>query len=153
MPPQESPVELTIRNDVADLGAVTEALDRLGENIGFPLKALMQLQVALDEALSNVVKYAWPAGGTHEIRVLLEAHDASIVVVIEDRGLAFDPRAQPPPGPAGGRRPRPGGVGIHMVRQLVDRFDYERIDGLNRVTLTKQSVPEKASQEAVPDGK
>jgi hypothetical protein len=40
-----------------------------------------------------------------------------------------------------------------MVRQLVDRFDYERIDGLNRVTLTKQSVPEKASQEAVPDGK
>lgn len=153
MQPENSTVDLAVRNDVAELGAVTDALDQLGESIGFPAKALMQLQVALDEILSNVIKYAWPDTGLHTFDVRIEAGESGLEISIIDDGLPFDPRAQPPPGPAGGRRPRPGGVGIQMVRQLVDGFDYVRIDGRNRVTLTKRSVPEQASREVVQDGK
>lgn len=151
MQPPESTIDLTIRNDVAELVAVTEALDQLGERIGFPPKALMQLQVALDEILSNVVKYAWPDGGSHEFRVRIEPRESGIGIVVTDDGLPFDPRAQPPPGPAGGRRPRPGGVGIQMVRQLVDGFDYARTDDMNCVTLTKRSVLDKTPKEVTHD--
>lgn len=149
----QAAVDLTIRNDVGELVAVTEALDRLGEKIGFPTKALMQLQVALDEALSNVIKYAWPDGGSHQFRVRIEQRESDIAIAISDDGLPFDPRAQPPPGPAGGRRPRPGGVGIQMIRQLVDAFDYARIDGLNCVTLTKRSSLDNSKKEEGQNGK
>lgn len=152
MQPPQSAVDLTIRNEVSELSVVTAALDRLGEQIGFHAKPLMQLQVALDEILSNVIKYAWSDGEPHRFRVRIDPREFGIEVVVTDDGLAFDPRAQPPPGPAGGRRPRPGGVGIQMVRQLVDGFDYARIGDLNRVTLTKRSVPDEASQEAGRNG-
>lgn len=152
MQPPESAVDLTICNDVAELVAVTDALDRVGEDIGFPPKALMQLQVALDEVLSNVIKYAWADAGPHRFRVRIEPSQSGIAVVVADDGMPFDPRAQPPPGPAGGRRPRPGGVGIHMVRQLVDDLDYARIDGLNCLTLTKRSMLDNTSQEAAHNG-
>jgi len=149
---RESVLDISIRNDVAELVAVTEALDQLGEEIGFPAKALMQLQVALDEVLSNVIKYAWPDGGPHKLRVRIKARELGIEVVITDDGLPFDPRSRPAPEPALGRRPRPGGVGIHMVKQLVDGFDYARIGELNCVTLTKRNVLDKTSQEGGHDG-
>lgn len=145
--PQEQTINLAIRNDVADLVAVTNALDRLGEEVGFPTKALMQLQVALDEVLSNVIKYAWPDGGLHKLRVSINAHEIGIEVVITDDGQPFDPCSRPTPElPPAGQRPRPGGVGIHMVKQLVDCFEYRRIDELNRVTLTKRYVSSTAPE-------
>lgn len=150
--PRETTVDLSIRNDLGELVAVTEALDKLGEDTGFPAKPLMQLQVALDEVLCNVIKYAWTDGGPHHLRVRIKALAAGIEVVITDDGQPFDPRAQPAPEPARGRRLRPGGVGIHLVRQLVDGFDYARTDELNCVTLTKRSAPDNASQLEGHDG-
>jgi serine/threonine-protein kinase RsbW len=101
---------------------------------------LIQLQVALDEVLSNVIKYAWTDGAPHTLRVRITAPPSGIDVVITDDGAPFDPRSQPEPEPARGRRLRPGGVGIHLVKQLVDRFDYARIGGMNCVTLIKRNI-------------
>ena len=139
MPQLHEPTDLTIRNDLAELPTVSEMVDRIGAEAGMPPRALMQLQVALDEILSNVIKYAWPDGGAHALHVSVKlAEDAMEVVVIDD-GRPFEPRAQAPPEPPPlGRRPRPGGVGIHMVRQLVDDFNYARVDGHNRITVTKR---------------
>jgi anti-sigma regulatory factor (Ser/Thr protein kinase) len=145
--PQEQTINLAIRNDVADLVAVTNALDRLGEQVGFPPKALMQLQVALDEVISNVIKYAWPEGGLHELHLCLQANAIGIEAVVIDDGQPFDPRSRPKPQSSPiGHRPRPGGVGIHMVNQLVDEFEYRRVDELNCVTLTKRYVSSAARQ-------
>jgi serine/threonine-protein kinase RsbW len=132
-------LDLAIRNDLAELATVTDAVDRLGEQEAIPSRALIQLQVALDETLSNIIKYAWSEGGSHELRIRIAAQPGEIEVVIVDDGKPFDPRDKPPPAsPSAGREPRTGGVGIHMLGQLVDRIDYERVDGCNRVTLVKQ---------------
>jgi anti-sigma regulatory factor (Ser/Thr protein kinase) len=137
MPPE--PINLTIRNDLADLPTVSQMLDSVARRAGMRAQTLMQLQVALDEILSNAINYAWPDGGSHYLRISFDVLDDAIEVVIVDDGQPFDPRAQAPPEPATpGSRPRPGGLGIHLVRQLVDEFRYARVDDCNRVTLTKR---------------
>jgi serine/threonine-protein kinase RsbW len=137
-PAHEQIVNVTIRNEVADVASVTETVDRLGVEAGIPIRTVMQLQVVLDEVLSNVIKYAWPDGGTHEFFVRINVQDGGIEITITDDGRPFNPLDQPPPKPPpAGSRPLPGGVGIHMVRQLVDSIEYLRFDGRNQVTLTK----------------
>lgn len=135
----EQTVSVRIRNDVTDLASVTELVDRVGLEAGIPTKALIQLQVVIDEILSNIIKYAWPEGGSHEFSVAIEVRGGGVEITIVDDGRPFNPLAQAAPKPApSGQRPAPGGVGIHLVGQLVDDFKYARIDGRNRVTLTKR---------------
>lgn len=131
--------DLVIGNDVGQLAVVTEALESLGARHGIPRKALTELQVVLDEMVSNVIKYAWPGGGAHEVRVRMTVRDDGVQVEIVDDGAMFDPlTAAEPEARLPGHRPRPGGVGIHMVRHLVDGCEYARIDGHNHLVLTKR---------------
>lgn len=129
-------IELRIRNELSDVGTVSETLDRLAARHTLPHKALIQLQVALDEALSNIIKYAWPDGGEHEAIVEIVIQDDYVHIRIKDDGLPFDPREAvpvttvPPDLPKGGR-------GIKMMRQLVDRIDYKRTQDQNMLTLSK----------------
>src|SRR5262245_3191060 len=110
---REHAVELVIRNDLADVSIVTQALERIGEAAGIPDGAKTQLQVALDEALSNVVKYAWPQGGAHAIHVRIAAQNGTLQIFVTDDGEPFDPRLHPSPSPSPlGHRPQPGGVGL-----------------------------------------
>ncbi len=147
-------VELTIGTDPADMAVVRAALDRFGAEQSIPGNALVELQVVLDEIISNVIQYAWPEGGVHELRVRLAISDAGMEVEVMDDGQAYDPRDTPaPPRAAPGRRPQPGGLGIHLVKQLVDKFEYERVEDHNRVRLTKLFKKETRPQTGGPDGK
>jgi serine/threonine-protein kinase RsbW len=138
-PSSSQTIDIAIRNDVAELGILRDRLEWLGREFGIPGKPLMQMQVALDEIASNVVKYGWPEGGNHRLLVRITARHDRIEVEIIDDGRAFDPRqASSPERLPAGRRPRPGGVGIHMVKQLVDKIEYERIGGRNRTVMTKR---------------
>jgi serine/threonine-protein kinase RsbW len=138
-PARQQMVNVALRNKIADLASVTEAVDRIGAEAEIPARTVVQLQVVLDEVLSNVIKYAWPDGGTHEFRVCISVQSGGIEVTITDDGRPFNPLDQAAPAPrADGSRPLPGGVGIHMVKQLVDSIEYVRFDGRNQVILTKR---------------
>jgi serine/threonine-protein kinase RsbW len=149
MPNSREPViDLAIRNDLAELTVVSDMLERLGRERAIPAPALVQVQVALDEMLSNIIKYAWSDGGVHEVRLRIGVQDGKIDISIVDDGKPFDPRGQPVPAPPRpDREPRTGGVGIHMTRQLVDRIDYARIDGRNHLTLVKQYASDPVSRQ------
>ena len=132
-------MDLVIRNEVEELAILSEAMARIGVEHGLAPKPLFQLQVALDEMVSNVVKYGWPEGGSHEVWVRITVGTGQVEIEIADDGTAFDPLAAPAPqGPLPGRRPKPGGLGIHMVRQFMDKLEYTRIDGRNHLKMTKQ---------------
>jgi serine/threonine-protein kinase RsbW len=129
---------IVIRNNVADLAVLTAAMGRVGAEHGIPEKALFQLQVALDEIVSNAIKYAWPEGGAHDIEIRITPREEGIGIEIIDDGRMFDPREAPKRDkPLPGQRPQPGGVGVQMTKQLVDRVDYARIGNRNHTTLTK----------------
>ena len=138
-------VEIVIRNDMAELAKLSDGLEQIGAELGVPGKPLMQLQVALDEIASNVINYGWPDGGNHELRVRITGQQDRIEVEIVDDGREFDPRQAPAPEPQPAGRREPGGLGIHLVKQLVDRLEYERIDGRNRTVVTKQYVSDRRS--------
>lgn len=130
--------DIVISNVMSQLTVARETLDRLGSEFAVPPPAITYLQVALDEILSNVVKYGWPEGGGHEIRVRIELHKGGVVLLVSDDGLPFDPSRLPgPQRPPGAGRPPPGGVGMHLVRQMMDEFSYERVEGWNHTRLVK----------------
>src|SRR5258707_7523804 len=110
--------EISIRSDMAELAKLRDSLDRLGTELGVPGKPLMQLQVALDEIASNVIKYGWPDGGNHKLCVRITGQPGRIEVEVIDDGPEFDPRLAtlPEAAPAGTRRGP--GVGGPMGPQL-----------------------------------
>ncbi len=136
--PLPQTTHIVIRNDVAGLAALTSAMEHVGAEHGMPEKSLYQLQIALDEMVSNVIKYAWPEGGVHDIEIRITARADGVEVEIIDDGRIFDPRDAPKRDkPSPGQRPQPGGVGVQMTKQLVDRIGYARTGSRNHTTLTK----------------
>jgi len=144
MPPaiEQRPTDIAIRSEVSQLGLLRETLERLGHELAVPDERLAELLVAVDELLSNVIKYAWsdqPEAdrAKHRIAIRIVPGREQIEIEVTDDGRAFDPRAAAQARPAG-RRPRPGGVGLQMLKKLVDEIYYERSDGLNRTRLIKR---------------
>jgi anti-sigma regulatory factor (Ser/Thr protein kinase) len=132
-------VDIRLRNSLAEIGAARDALDDLANEFDMPMKPVMQLQIALDEVLSNVVKYSWQDDLQHEFLVRITVQSDGVDLDIFDDGQAFDPLAAPVPPPLQpGQRPLPGGLGIHMIKKLLDDVKYERIDGCNHITLCKK---------------
>ena len=139
---------ICLHNQPAEVAKVRDALDCLGRELHLPTAELIELQIVLDEIVSNVIKYSWSDGGRHEftVRITVEADD--VVLEIIDDGAPFDPRRAPEPQ----RRPaarvsRPGGLGIHLTRKLIDRLEYERVDGRNHTMLTKKFIRDTANGE------
>jgi len=141
---EQQVTEMAIASQLSQLGLVRDKLQDIGHELGVPDRRLSELLVAVDELLSNVVKYAWseetevdPA--RRQIAVRIVSGPAQIEVEFVDAGRAFDPLATPAPQPrVAGRRPRPGGVGLQILKKLVDEIYYERIDGLNRTRMIKR---------------
>jgi anti-anti-sigma factor len=131
-------VDVRMRNDVSDIGIVRDSLDRLARECGIPVRALTELQVALDEVVSNVIKHSWEGSAPHEFHVRITVGRDRVDLEIVDDGREFDPTAAASPNPAlKGQRARRGGLGITMIKKLVDHFTYERLDGRNHTTLSK----------------
>jgi len=137
-PARGAEARVVICNEMSEIDRVRDMLDGFGHAHGVDPKLVIQLQVVVDELVSNVIKYGWPEGGRHEVEVCLWLAADVVHIVIMDDGRAFNPCDAPSPPLNKGQRPRPGGVGIQMVRELIDAIEYERIDGRNRTRITKR---------------
>ncbi len=135
---QDNTILVTIANDVAGIAVVADTLEKFGRKHGVPRDALVALQVAVDEIVSNVIKYAWKSGA-HELHVRMTAQAHAVEIEVIDDGEPFNPLYAPVPRPPQqAPRPVPGRVGIHMVRQLMDGIEYARKATSNHTTMTKR---------------
>ncbi len=132
-------VELVIANDTAELERLNQLIEEFGARNKLHVEETYAIYLCLEELVTNVINYAWPDGGQHEIIVRLRVDDVSIHVELQDDGIAFDPTKVPEPDtnkPAHERQI--GGLGIHLVRQTVNDMFYQRVDERNILLLKKK---------------
>ena len=133
-------LRLTLKNDLSELARVAEEIESHGVSRGWPAKWILNVNLCLDELITNTVSYGYLDTDEHEIRVTLTDRNASLVVVVEDDGVAFDPfTAAPVPDLEADVEERPiGGLGVYFVKTLMDEVAYERVDDCNRITLVQR---------------
>jgi anti-sigma regulatory factor (Ser/Thr protein kinase) len=134
-------IEMVIASRPEELARVAERLDDLGVRRGLPRDAVADMNVALDEVLTNVFSHAYDDAAAHEIRIVLAVYPDALQAEIEDDGRPFDPRTVPAPdrgAPLAERKV--GGLGIHFVRSLMSEVTYARVGGRNRLVLRKATT-------------
>ena len=104
-----------------------------------PPEAVHPFEVALEEVFINIATHGAPAGRPAQVAVSLQRDGEDLTLMIEDDGPAFDPLTLPAPNVhARLDERRIGGLGVHLVRQLMDTVSYERDGGRNRLRLRKR---------------
>jgi anti-sigma regulatory factor (Ser/Thr protein kinase) len=131
--------ELSIAATVENIETVTAFVDEQLEALDCPMKAQMQIDIALDEILSNVAHYAYaPGTGPVTVRVGLDEATGMALVTFIDRGVRYDPLAKEDPDVSLSVEEREvGGLGIFLVRKTMDDMTYEYVDGRNVLHIRK----------------
>ena len=130
---------LLIKNDVREVSKFSAFIKSVMEKIGVETSLARQFRLAVEEAVVNVIDYAYPAGQEGEIEVRMMFDGETLKTVIIDSGVAFDPTAKERADTSLSAEDRQiGGLGILLVRELMDSINYERADGQNFLTLIKK---------------
>lgn len=138
-PPEPRRFHMVLVNDLAELGAVAEAVETLADELDWNPAAAMHIDLVLEELLTNTINYGYPEGRAGQIDIWVDATPATIQLRIEDDAIPFDPFAAPPPDLSLSIEERPiGGLGIHFVRTYMNEWGYEYTDDRNRITLLKR---------------
>ncbi len=131
--------EMTITATVENIEKVTDFVNEQLEAIGCPMKAQMQIDVAIDELFGNIAHYAYnPETGPATVRVEVTEAPVSVIVTFIDHGIPYDPLKKDDPDltlSAGEREI--GGLGIFMVKKTMDEITYEYRDGQNILRIRK----------------
>jgi sigma-B regulation protein RsbU (phosphoserine phosphatase) len=132
---------ITLPNDIEKVPVLAEFVDEVCEIVGFDMSTTMGINLALEEAVVNVMSYAYQSGTTGNVNIEAIANETRLKFIISDWGTPFDPTAEKEVDTTLSAEERPiGGLGIHLVRQIMDSINYERIDGMNVLTLRKKLV-------------
>ena len=132
--------ELTLAATVENLPAVTEFVDEQLEALDCPMKAQMQIDIAVDELFGNIAHYAYaPGTGDATVRVELIPEPRSVVITFLDRGTPYDPLTAKEPDTSLTAEERTfGGLGIHIVKKTMDAVTYTYEDGQNILRIQKR---------------
>ena len=131
--------EITLPNDINETPQLAEFLEVFCEEAGLGPSASMQVNLAMEEAVVNVMNYAYPEGEKGDVHIKAEIDGENLKFTITDSGQPFDPTAQEEIDISLPAEQRPiGGLGIHLMRHYMDQVHYKRLDGLNVLTLLKQ---------------
>ncbi len=130
---------IMLSNDISQLPLLHTFMDHVCKAMGFDEAVSMQMNLALEEAVVNVMDYAYPEGTTGTVNIEAQANDVRLKFTISDSGKKFDPTTVATVDTTLSAEERSiGGLGIFMVRQLMDSVNYERIGGFNVLTLRKK---------------
>ena len=130
---------LILHNNIQQIPQLAEFIETIAEEKHLDQSMAMGLNLALEEAVTNVILYAYPEGsdGLVDIEAVIREHTLEFIVT--DNGKPFDPTAAPEADTSLGVEERPiGGLGIYLVRNIMDGVTYVRSEGKNILTMTKK---------------
>ncbi len=130
---------LLIKNDVHEVSKFSTFMKTVMEKLNIEKSLARQLRLGVEEAVVNVIDYAYPVGQEGEIEVRMMSDGKTLKTVISDSGVAFDPTAKEKADTTlTAEDCQIGGLGILLVREIMDTVNYERINKQNILTLTKK---------------
>jgi serine/threonine-protein kinase RsbW len=133
-------VSVTLANDQSEVEKLSRLVEAFGEVHGLTPQSTFSVNLALDEVVTNIIRYAYNDNGpAHPILVRLTFEDGVLAAQVEDNGRAFNPLEAPAPDIDASIEERPvGGLGIHLVRSMMDSVEYRRDDGRNVFIMKKR---------------
>ena len=131
--------ELTVEAKTANIEAVTDFVNEQLEALDCPMKAQMQIDIAIDELFGNIAHYAYnPEIGKATVRVEVIEDPLAVTITFIDNGVPYDPLAKADPDTTLSAEEREiGGLGIYMVKKSMDDITYEYKDGQNILAIKK----------------
>ena len=131
--------ELTVSATVENIATVTDFVNEQLESYDCPMKAQMQIDIAIDELFGNIAHYAYnPEIGEATVRVEVVENPLSVVITFIDNGVPYDPLKNDDPDTTLSADEREiGGLGIYMVKKTMDEIAYEYKDGQNILKIKK----------------
>ena len=130
---------IVLTNDISEVGKLNAFVEEIGNEFSLSSDIIFNLNLVLEEAVVNVINYAYPKEEHEFIYLSAYMHEGSIILVLTDTGKEFDPTLAPEVDITLSADERPiGGLGIFLIRQIMNEVKYERIDGKNILTLEKK---------------
>lgn len=131
--------EMTLPAVVENIAQVTDFVNAQLEEIGCPMKAQVQIDIAIDELFGNIAQYAYnPEIGPATVRVEVSDAPISVTITFMDHGVPYDPLQKEDPDITLSAEERgSGGLGIFMVKKTMDEITYEYKDGQNILRIRK----------------
>lgn len=140
-PSQEQSImaeSIMLKNDVKEIEALGSFVKQVAEKLSLDKPLANKLRLAVEEAVVNVMEYAYPKGTKGDVNLQATSNGHKLKFIITDSGIPFNPTEVMAADTTLSAEERPvGGLGILLVRELMDSINYERIDGKNVLTLSK----------------
>ena len=131
-------IKFSIKNEISEIAVLRESLSAFYSRHGFSAKMINGLNLAIDEILTNIISYGFSDKNRHEISVSVTAGNAEVLIEIKDDGWQFNPLEAPPPDVDMALDDRPlGGLGIFLVKKLMDSIEYKHEEGRNILVMKK----------------
>jgi len=127
-----------LKSKLSELKTLCRHLEDCGNIMHLPQKCLFEINLGLDELFTNIVSYGFEDESEHQIKFTLAKAEETLVVKVEDDGTPFNPLDAA--GPEYSRDLESiniGGLGIHLVKKMMDDIDYQRVEGRNKLILKK----------------
>ena len=136
---QETPHKIRVKASLAHLEKLVDFVISLARRHGVPEEKVADLHLAVDEACTNVIRYAYPPGREGDLEVSCRPAAGRFTVAIRDWGKPFDPLSVPPPDLSLDLDRRPeGGLGIFFIRKSADELSYRCEEGSNLLVIAKR---------------
>ena len=130
---------IILANELSEISRLTDFIEDIGNEFNLTPDVVFNLTLVLEEAVVNVINYAYPKEDHESIYLSAKMKDGSIIFVLSDSGKEFDPTMAPEADVTLSAEDRQiGGLGIFLIRQIMNEVKYERIEGKNVLTLEKK---------------
>jgi sigma-B regulation protein RsbU (phosphoserine phosphatase) len=132
---------IKIINDLKQITNAIEWFEPFAMENKIPFAIIQKINITLDELLNNIISYGYEDKDVHEIDIEVELRGERLIIIIHDDGIPFNPFKKDPPDTMLTVEERMiGGLGIHLVKKLMDEYEYKRQTNRNIITLIKHNI-------------
>ena len=134
-------ISVELENNLSEIERLSQIVTEFGKRNHLPSRALFDLNLALEEVLTNVISYGYQDNNEHQIIIRICLENGELTAVVEDDGQPFNPLEVPEPDLEKPLEERPvGGLGIYLTRKLMDELEYKQQGGRNILVMKKNAV-------------